>query len=346
MTDIWQRLKNEARPILLWGTGNGADKIIAELERCGIFVSGVFASDGFVRERYYKGFRVLSLADAEAIFGDFVALFSFGSDRPEVLENIKRVMSRHTLLAPEVPVAGGEIFNLEFAKQNAERLSRVYSLLADEQSKKVFENTVLFKLTGDISLLFGCETDDDEAFDNILRLESGSSFLDLGAYSGDTVVDFVSRVGSFSHITAVEPDKKSFLKLERNTEALAIECINAAVSNTDGEVLFGAKASRGSSIGEGFPLSAVTVDTLARQKRFDYIKFDVEGAELSAVMGAEMTIKRDKPKMRIAAYHKSADYFTIPEAVLSIIPDYDVYMRHNPSVPAWDTDFFFIPKSK
>ncbi len=344
LTDIWQRLKNETRPILLWGTGNGADKILAELECCGISVSGVFASDGFVRERYYKGFRVLSLADAEALFGDFVALFSFGSDRPEVLENIKRVMARHTLLAPEVPVAGGEIFNLEYARKNGERLHRVYSLLSDEQSKKVFKNTVLFKLTGDISLLFECETDKDEAFNGILKLQSSSSFLDLGAYSGDTVLDFARRVGDFSHITAVEPDKKSFLKLQRNTETLGAQCINAAVSDTDGEVLFGSKASRGSSIGEGSPLSAVTVDTLARDKSFDYIKFDVEGAELSAVMGAEKTIKRDRPKMRIAAYHKSADYFAIPEAVLSFIHDYDIYMRHHPSVPAWDTDFFFIPK--
>ncbi len=346
LTDIWQRLKNEARPILLWGTGNGADKIVAELEAYGIAVSGVFASDGFVRERYYKGFRVLSLADADALFGDFVALFSFGSDRPEVLENIKRVMARHTLLAPEVPVAGGEIFNLEYASKNGERLHRVYSLLSDEQSKKVFKNTVLFKLTGDISLLFGCETDKDEVFDSVLNISGCSSFLDLGAYSGDTVLDFVRRVDSLSHITAVEPDKKSFLKLCRNTERLGALCVNAAVSESDGEVLFGAKASRGSSIGEGSPLPAVTVDNLARDKSFDYIKFDVEGAELSAIRGAEKTIKRDTPKMRIAAYHKSADYFTIPEAVLSINPDYDIYMRHHPSVPAWDTDFFFVPKLK
>ena len=343
MVDIWQRLKNERRPILLWGTGNGADKIVAELDRLGIAVSGVFASDGFVRERYYKGFRVLSLADAEDTFGDFVALFSFGSDRPEVLHNIKSVMAKHTLLAPEVPVAGGEIFNLEYAKANADRLQRVYNLLADEQSKRVFENTVLFKITGDISLLFDCESDRDEAF-SLLNIADCRSFLDLGAYSGDTVLDFVRRVRDVSHITAVEPDKKSFLKLCRNTEVIGAVCVNAAVSEGDGEVLFGAKASRGSSLGEGSPLPAVTVDTLARDKSFDYIKFDVEGAELSAIRGAENTVKRDRPKMRIAAYHKSADYFAIPEAVLEINPDYRLYMRHHPAVPAWDTDFFFISK--
>lgn len=342
MTDIWQRLKNEERTILLWGTGNGADKILAELSRLGIAVSGVFASDGFVRERYYQGFKVMSLSDAEAEFGDFVALFSFGSDRPEVLENIKRVMRRHTLLAPEVPVAGGDIFNIEYARAHSEQLRFVYSHLADELSRKTFEQTLLFKLDGDISRLFDCETDKNEPFE-LLKLRSGSSFLDLGAYNGDTVLDFISRVGEFSHITALEPDKKSFNKLCRNTEGLDIERINAAVSESDGSVLFGGKASRGSHLGEGAPLSSLTVDTIAAEKHFDYIKFDVEGAELSALWGAENTIRRDRPKMRIAAYHKSDDYFSIPIKVLSCCPDYKLYMRHTPSVPAWDTDFFFIP---
>ncbi len=342
MQDIWQRLKSEERPILLYGTGNGADKIIAELTRLGIRVGGVFASDGFVRERTYRGFRVMSLSDAEAAFGDFVALFSFGSDRPEVLDNIKKIMARHTLLAPEVPVAGGEIFNMEFAKKHSEALQKVHTLLADEQSKKTFEQTVLFKLDGDISRLFDCEVDKNEPFENILKLEKGSSFLDLGAYNGDTVLDFCSRVGAFSHITAVEPDKRSFRKLSENTKALSIERINAAVSDKVGTVSFAKKASRGSTIGVGEDISAVSVDSIAESKPFDYIKFDVEGAEYSALVGAEKTIKRDKPKMRIAAYHKSADYFLLPLKVLEYRDDYKIYMRHLPSVPAWDTDLYFV----
>lgn len=342
MTDIWTRLKNEDRPILLYGTGNGADKITAELERLGIPVSGVFASDGFVRHRTYKGFPVLSLCDAEKRFPDFTALFSFGSDRPEVLNNIRHIMGRHTLLAPEVPVAGGEIFNADFAHKNAEKLTLVYSLLADELSRKTFEQTVLFKLDGDIGRLFSCETDKNEPFDEILRLKNGDSFLDLGAYNGDTVLDFAQRVEKFSHITAVEPDRRSFRKLCENTASLKVECINAAVSDRNGTVPFSKKASRGSSLGEGESIQSLTVDGLTANRHFDYIKFDIEGAELEALHGAKNTIICDRPKMRIAAYHKSSDYFTIPLRVLEYRDDYKIYMRHLPSVPAWDTDFFFV----
>lgn len=342
MIDIWQRLKTEEKPILLYGTGNGADKILAELSSLGISVMGVFASDGFVRERYYADFKVMSLSEAEEKFGDFVALFSFGSSRPEVLDNIKKIMARHTLLAPEVPVcAPSEIFNIDFAKAHKSELFEVYSRLADEKSKETFRETVLFKLDGDISRLFSCETSNQEVYD-LLSFEPCSSFLDLGAYNGDTVSEFIGRVPDFSHITAVEPDPKSFKKLLANTQNDKIRCINAAVSDRVGTVLFNKKSSRGSGIGDGSPIPSVSVDSLSENTSFDYIKFDVEGAELSALSGAENTIKRDKPKMRIAAYHKSEDYFTIPLKVLKLNPDYKLYMRHLPSVPAWDTDFLFM----
>ena len=341
MTDIWQRLKNESRPILLWGTGNGADKILAELNRLGIRVAGVFASDGFVRDRVYANFKVISLSEAEERFGDFVALFSFGSSRPEVLDNIKKVMSRHTLLAPEVPVAGGEIFNLDYARRHKEEIKAAYSLLADDASRKVFGETLLFKLDGDISRLFACECDAAEPF-SLIKLKTGDSFLDLGAYNGDTVKEFVSLVGDYSHITAVEPDPKSFVKLCASTAALNLTAVNAAVCDRVGFVPFKVSASRGSTIGAGSEIPAVTVDSLAADRSFSYIKFDIEGAEEAALIGAEKTIVRDRPKMRIAAYHKSDDYFTIPLLVSKYRSDYKIYMRHLPSVPAWDTDFIFV----
>ena len=63
MTDLWQYLKtasDEGRPILLYGMGNGADKIITVCEAYGITLSDFFASDGFVRGHSFHGTVVLS----------------------------------------------------------------------------------------------------------------------------------------------------------------------------------------------------------------------------------------------------------------------------------------------
>lgn len=342
MQDIWERLKSVDKPILIYGTGNGADKIIDELEKNNIAVSGVFASDGFVRERFFRNMKVLSLSQAEEVFGDFIVLFSFGSNRMEVINNIKSISEKHEILAPEVPVCGEDIFNLEYAKTHAKEIKAVYNLLCDEQSKKVFEQTTLFKLDGNINRLFACETSEDETFKNIIKLNNDPCFLDLGAYNGDTAIGFASRFPDYSQIVAVEPDEKNFKKLVSNTKDLKIECINSAVSDIDGYIGFENNHSRSSRIGGDKQISSITVDSLLNKFSFDYINIDVEGLEYKTILGAEKTIKTTKPKMLVSCYHKSEDYFMLPLKILEFNPEYKMYMRHFPYVPAWDTAFYFI----
>ena len=341
MRDVWQKLSECDRPVFIYGTGNGADKLIDKLNELNIKISGVFASDGFVRERSFRGFKVVSLAYVIENFEDPIALLSFGTSRSETIEYIKEVSKEITLLMPEVPVCGTEVFDLEFAKKNKAELEKVYNLLCDEESKKTFYNLVMFKLTGELNYLFNCESDEKYEFSELLKLKSTDNYLDLGAYNGDTVLSFRERVKG-GKIVAVEPDKKTFKKLVLNTQNHNVTAINAAVSNQCGEVLFKSGSGRGSSVGTGESINSVTVDYLSQEENFDYIKFDIEGAELSAILGAKNTITEKKPKMLISCYHKSSDYFEIPLKVLEFNKEYKIYMRHFPSIPAWDTCFYFV----
>ena len=61
-SDLWEYLADECRPIALYGTGDGADKIISVLERRGLkdLIAAVFASDGFVRDRMFHEYKVIS----------------------------------------------------------------------------------------------------------------------------------------------------------------------------------------------------------------------------------------------------------------------------------------------
>ena len=63
--DLWEYLSEVRRPIALYGTGDGADKIISVLERYGLkdLIIAVFASDGFVRDRMFHGFKVISYSE-------------------------------------------------------------------------------------------------------------------------------------------------------------------------------------------------------------------------------------------------------------------------------------------
>ncbi len=340
--DLWRYLQTVNKPIVLYGMGNGADKIIDVLKAYGIEISGVFATDGFVREKFFHGFKLSSYSELKEKFGEMIVLLCFGSSRPEVLENIKKISAQQELYAPDVPVYGGGLFNSEYAQSNKEALERIYSRLADEKSRETFECIIRYKLSGRLNFLSKCEVSEDEPYNTFLKLNDSENYIDLGAYTGDTVSDFISRVKGYSSITAVEPDKKSFKKLCANTEKLKnFRAINACVSDKSGTEAFAMRGGRNSSLGEGLEISSVTVDEIAREGA-TFIKADVEGGEAKMIAGAKSTILKYRPKIQLACYHRNEDLFYLPEAVFKIRDDYKLYLRHFPSVPAWDTNYYFI----
>ena len=143
--DLWQALQRETRDILLYGMGNGADKLLAVLEARGIPVRGIFASDGFVRGHSFHGMRVMPYSEVEALYpaGECVVLLAFGSSRPEVLDTIARVAGECELYVPDVPVCGQELFNAAFCEAHAEEIAATRALFADEESRRVLDNAML-----------------------------------------------------------------------------------------------------------------------------------------------------------------------------------------------------------
>ncbi|HEV2444923.1 MAG TPA: FkbM family methyltransferase, partial [Candidatus Sulfopaludibacter sp.] len=59
-------------------------------------------------------------------------------------------------------------------------------------------------------------------------------------------------------------------------------------------------------------------------QRVDYIKMDIEGAEVHALRGARETLVRFHPRMSIAAEHFATDAVEIPRAVREAAPGYQV----------------------
>ena len=344
MKTVWERAKETEKPILIYGTGNGADKILDELQRLDIPVSGIFASDGFVRNRTFRGFSVMGYTQAKEKFGDFLTLISFGSQREEVIENFIKVSKENETYSVDVPVYGDNIFSRDFYENHITEINQVRNMLSDEKSKAVYENIISFKLTGDMNFLLSCETSREEAYKNILNLSDDEIYMDLGAFNGDTVTEFLENVQSYRKIYAAEPDIKNFTKLQNNTQHLEnIGFLNVCISDNCGEITFSKHGGRnGNADKNGNAVKCMTVDSILGDNDVTYIKFDVEGLEKEAIDGAKDTIKRCKPKMLISCYHRSEDIFAIPLQIMAIRDDYKVYIRHNPYIPAWDTQFYFI----
>lgn len=341
---VWEKLRKTREPIIMYGTGNGADKVLDVFEKLNIKISGVTASSGFVRERSFRSFPVKPIEYFEEKYDSFTVIITFGSSIAEVIENIRNISLKHKVLVPVVPVIGTEIFDDNFLEKHTDEINAAYSLMADNISRKVYEGYINFLYGGEISVLFDITTSEEEAYNDILKLDTGETFVDIGAYRGDTIEKFLkySR-GEYKKIIAAEPDIKTFKKLEANCkELLRFEAVNVAVTGIDGEIGFFQNAGRQSSVGGENFIRSVSLPTLCGNAEPSFIKIDSEGCEYDILKGGEKVLKAFKPKMNIAAYHKSEDVFKLPLLINKINPEYKIYLRHHPYIPAWDTLIYCV----
>ncbi|MBE6718892.1 MAG: FkbM family methyltransferase [Ruminococcaceae bacterium] len=345
--DLWHYLKETDKPIVMYGMGNGADKILARFEGHGIEVSDFFASDGFVRGHSFHGKQVLSLAEIEEKYDDFIIILSFASSLDEVLDLFYSINEKHEMYAPDVPVTGDGTFDLVFFKNNIDNFSQARELLADNLSKNVFDNVIRYKLTGKISYLKEIETTPDEAWENILSPNRYVTAVDAGAYNGDTAKEMIMRCKNIGKIFALEPDARNYRKLNAFAETESrIEPKNAAAWNENTFLEFDSSGNRNANTfclntKKTITVEACTIDSVCSNSA-DYIKYDVEGAERNAVIGSEITIKNTSPDLLISLYHRNEDLFDLPLLINEINSDYKLYLRKFKYVPAWDLNLYAI----
>lgn len=348
--DIWETLSSGNRKNVMYGMGNGADKILAVCEKYGIEIHDFFASDGFVRGHSFHGKRVLSYSEIKEKYknDEINVLLSFASSLPDVINNFKRISGEFDFYAPDVPVCGSTLFTLAFARAHEAELKEVYGMLADGESRRIFENVIYYKLTGKIEYLFNAESDRDKTFSELLDAKSITSYADLGAYNGDTVRELIRYAPNLSYVAALEPDRRSYRKLSEYRDTVEypkIECVNAAAWCDDAVLTFGDEGNRNSGIfakGKSVDVAATSLDKLLCGRKTDYIKYDVEGCECEALEGSRNTIISHKPKLLVSVYHRSEDIFAIPLQIKKINPDYKFYLRRFPYVPAWDLNLICI----
>ena len=161
------------------------------------------------------------------------------------------------------------------------------------------------------------ETEQTAAFVNVLN--KGHVVLDIGANVGYYSILGARKVGSHGKVIAVEPLIRNLFYLYHHTllnKANNIAIIPAACSDTvslstfslgknfaTGKLAdFGQEENSGAKV--PFMVPTVTIDTIIQQlgTNPDVIKVDVEGAELSVLKGAQVTLREAKPLVFLSTH--------------------------------------------
>ena len=360
--DLWEYLAQSEKNIVMYGMGNGADKILAICERYGIEVKDFFASDGFVRGHTFHGKRVLSYSEACERYGkeNMIVLLSFASSLPDVLSVIYRIADECELYAPDVPVCGDNLFSSEFYSASKDKIEDVRAALADEESVRIFDDVIKYKLSGDVKLLSGVSMDLDEVYGKLLSAACFERIADLGAYNGDTLREITPYAPNLKWAVAFEPDRRNHKKLSdyaAGVSGFEISPMKLAAWSHKETLLFDGSGNRNSTLISSDSMEvnkpakvalveADSLDNILAGERVDYIKYDVEGAEREAIEGSFDTIRTHSPALMISLYHRSEDIFELPLLIHKRFPDYKLYIRRREYVPAWDTMLIAVQDKK
>ncbi len=353
---LWEKLQTEKRPLFLYGTGNGGDKIIAALNHYGVSLTGVFASDGFVRSRTFHEYPVQAYSDVVAQYGsDIVVLLAFGTTLPEVRAFIEALDARHTLYIPDVPLYGGALFDRTCVTAHLDSILAAGELWADSDSAMLYQDALWFRWTGAYRYLMRT-TDPAEDLRILFAGCPFSTILDGGAYRGDSAAIFCSAFSTVRTIWAAESDAKTYQKLcayAETEERAVVHPLHTALWEQNGEIHLSASASRGSGI-EGKnhrakekTVPCATIDALREScGAFDCIKLDVEGAEWQAISGAVHTLAVDRPSLAISLYHRTEDLWSLPLKIHEMLPEHTLFLRRPDCIPLWDVTLYAVKQNQ
>jgi FkbM family methyltransferase len=174
-----------------------------------------------------------------------------------------------------------------------------------------------------------------------IAARAGDVVIDGGGCWGDTALYFAHAVKPGGKVLSFEFEPENVAILRANLEINPdlkplVRVVDRALWDRSGERLsfqcFGPGTSvvRGVQNGELWA-ETVCIDDLVKEgevDRVDFIKLDVEAAELRTLQGATSTLTRFRPRLAISLYHSLDDFVTIPAFLKSLDLNYEFFLGH------------------
>lgn len=227
------------------------------------------------------------------------------------------------------------------------RIEKVFQNLSDETSRRCMLDILSFRL-GKKTDYASFKHDENQYFNNLTLPffeDKQVSFIDGGAYNGDTYMELRSTV-TLSSAFLFEPDPENFKQLNKNLNKLddKIFCLPMALTDSYSILSFNGDGGEGGTISEDGNQHIATgaLDDLIHHHEVNFIKLDVEGAEISALNGAAEMIERYRPVLALSLYHRPEDIWEIPGLVEQLCKNYRFYIRQH-YYNSFDSVFYAIP---
>jgi len=229
-------------------------------------------------------------------------------------------------------------------EKNWDKYKKLYSMMADNESKRQLEKIINFRFNFDISELEGFDFAPSRQYfeEDIIEFDRDEVFVDGGGYCGETSLEFIKRAPDYKKIYFFEPSRDLLKKAMVNLNGENVSFYDNALYKSNQLISFSDSNNTSNKIDKSGSdkIEAVSLDNIIKDN-VTFIKMDIEGAEVDALRGAKQIISKYKPKLAICVYHNQSDFWRVPETVLSYRNDYKIYLRHY-TEGALETVMYFL----
>lgn len=174
----------------------------------------------------------------------------------------------------------------------------------------------------------------DNQYYDVFRFSDDEVIADVGCFDCYTMMQYFKYGSSkYKKIYSFEPEPKQYVRCKDIIEEGHYsdwDIYNYGVYDNNSKLYFSSNSSSTKISKDGdIEVDVIKLDDFFKtHEKPTFIKMDIEGAELAALRGCADTIREYKPKLAICVYHKPEDIFEIPEYILSLNPDYKMWLRH------------------
>jgi FkbM family methyltransferase len=208
---------------------------------------------------------------------------------------------------------------------------------------------VRYRVTGDLLTQPKFNLHEQYLPPRLMRFDGPITFVDGGAYDGDTFRHLSAAGVEISHWIAFEPDPRNFVALTKFAGSLQIPStmFPCGLNDTFMQVAFSANEGTSShltsSLKAEMTVPCVALDDVSHGAMADYIKLDIEGAEQAALLGMRKTISNSKPHLAVSIYHRPDDLWILTQTLAELAPYADLFIRQH-CLNAFETVLYAVPR--
>lgn len=212
---------------------------------------------------------------------------------------------------------------------------RCAEIFEDVKSLEIYYDNLESYIKGRCIMTSAAEVNNQYFPTDITFNKGYSSFVDCGAYIGDTVEKLYAAKGKIDSLLIFEPDVqnyKAMVEMLTNSNgkfASNIFTYPCGVSSRIEQFKFVGEQGAGSWISEEgiYCIQCVSLDDVLINCKPTFIKMDIEGFEYEALIGSKRIIHEHKPDLSICVYHSIIDLCRIPLLIHSWNLGYRFYLR-------------------